>query len=105
MIANDVSGPLGFPLALLNTLINGYDRYHLNDPAAIDRTIFIDAAKIKATNFSITTEQQTLLCKNGQEAAEQFLKQWNFDTYIKKYVKPEFRATKRLLQARDNKTQ
>jgi NTE family protein len=83
-VTNDVSGPLGFPLALLNTLINSYDRMHLNHPATTSRTIFVDAAGIKATDFAITKKERDLLCKNGQDAARNFLKTWDFDDSRKK---------------------
>lgn len=98
MVANNISGPFGFPLALLDTLINGYDQTHLNDPATTSRTIFIDAAKIKATNFHITKKQQDFLCDNGRYAAKEFLTRWDFNDYIQRYVKPKYEATKKLVK-------
>jgi NTE family protein len=98
MVANDVGGPFGFPLALLNTLINGYDQTHLNDPATTSRTIFIDAAKIKATNFGITKKQQNFLCDNGRDAAKEFLASWDFNAYIERFVRPKYEATKELIK-------
>lgn len=103
MIANNINGPLGFPLALLDTLINGYDQTHLNNPATLSRTIFIDSAKIKATDFDITKKEQDLLCDNGRKAAKEFLHTWDFATYIKRYVKPEYEAAKKLVKKVDKK--
>ncbi|HEU5122071.1 MAG TPA: patatin-like phospholipase family protein [Candidatus Saccharimonadales bacterium] len=97
LIANDISGPFGFPLALLDTLINGYDRTHLNDPATTSRTNFIDAAKIKVTDFDITKKQRDLLCNNGRDAAQEFLKTWDFNKYITRYIKPRYESTKKLI--------
>jgi NTE family protein len=98
MVRSDVSGPLGFPLALLNTLINGYDQTHLNNPATLSRTIFIDAAKIKVTDFAITKKERDFLCNNGRDAAKEFLAGWDFNDYIKQYIQPGYKATKELIE-------
>jgi len=44
-------------------------------PDKAARTIFVDNAGIKATNFGITTERQQTLFKNGQNAARDWPKQ------------------------------
>lgn len=93
MVSNNLSGPLGFPLALLDTLINGYDQVHLDNPATTTRTIFVDTGKIKATDFTLTQKQREQLRITGEAAAEEFLKNWDYIEYIAKYVTPTLVAT------------
>ena len=49
------------------------------------RTIEIDSYKIKSTNFNISKENVIALYNSGYSSAEQFLKSWNFNEYIKRY--------------------
>lgn len=59
-------------IACLQTVLDNAGRYYV-PPDKAARTIFIDNAGIKATDFGITpTEQQTLF-KNGQSAAREWL--------------------------------
>jgi len=46
---------------------------HLNDPAVIKRTIFVDTFGVNATDFSIDKQTQQKLFDSGRAAAERFL--------------------------------
>jgi NTE family protein len=60
-------------LACLHTLLNGWDRYHLNDVGVTSRTMFVDTGAIGSTNFGITAEEQQFLFAHGRKAASTFL--------------------------------
>jgi NTE family protein len=92
MVSNNFHGPFGFPLALLDTLVNAYDQVHLDDPAATSRTIFVDTGKIKATDFSLTRAGREALRVKGKAAASQFLTSWDYGAYLKTYVQPRLQA-------------
>ncbi len=61
-------------IACLETVLDNAGRYYV-PPDKAARTIFVDNAGIKATDFDITPEQQQTLFENGQEAARDWLKQ------------------------------
>ena len=46
---------------------------HLDDPAVIARTIFVDTLGVNATDFDITREVQSQLYQNGRSAAQKWL--------------------------------
>jgi NTE family protein len=58
--------------ACLATLLDNGGRYYVT-PDKAARTIFVDNAGIKATDFNITSEQQEMLFTNGQNAARVWL--------------------------------
>ena len=58
--------------ACLATLLDNAGRYYVT-PDKAARTIFVDNAGIKATEFNITPEQQQILFTNGQNAACRWL--------------------------------
>lgn len=60
--------------ACLATVLDNAGRYYV-PPDKAARTIFIDNAGIKATDFGITPEQQQTLFENGQKAARDWLEQ------------------------------
>lgn len=93
MVSNKLDGPVGFSLALLDTLINGYDQVHLNNPAATSRTIFVDTDKIKATDFDLSRKKREELYQKGKQAAKEFLTTWDYVEYVAKYVTPTLVAT------------
>jgi hypothetical protein len=59
-------------IACLQTVLDNAGRYYV-PPDKADRTIFIDNAGIKATDFGITPEQQKALFGSGQKAAREWL--------------------------------
>ena len=61
-------------IACLETVLDNACRYYI-PPDKATRTIFIDNAGIKATDFGITPEQQQTLFENGQNAARDWLNQ------------------------------
>lgn len=57
----------------LQTLLSGWDRYHLDDEKVTDRTVFVDTGSVSATNFGITTAEQQQLYESGRSAGTTFL--------------------------------
>ncbi|MDB5178472.1 MAG: Conserved rane protein of unknown function [Patescibacteria group bacterium] len=74
-------GPVEFAQAILQTMLNAHDQMHLDDPCTLKRTMFVDAAAVKTTDFDITPAQQELLYQNGRKGAEKFLAGWDFADY------------------------
>jgi NTE family protein len=75
--AVQVDQPAGndFQLAksCLQTLLTGWDRYHLDDEDVTARTVFVDCASTSSTNFAITAAEQQQLFESGRSAATSFL--------------------------------
>ena len=65
---------LQLALSCLQTLMSGWDRYHLDDQNVTQRTVFVDTGSISATNFGITKDEQSQLFDSGRQAGEYFLK-------------------------------
>lgn len=93
--ANRVHGTASMSLAILDTLTGFYDRMHVEDPSVVARTIFVDTADIKSTDFGLTKQQRDLLFENGRKAAIEFLDgtpgqpAWDWEMYKKTYRTPK----------------
>jgi NTE family protein len=81
----EVHGTLSLAKAMVGTMMNFHDQMHIDEPAALARTIFIDTLDVKATDFAIDEASQLQLYENGQAAASGYLRTWNFDQYIATY--------------------
>ncbi len=90
-ITHDISGPVSYAQAMLGTMTNFHDQMHLDDPAVLARTMFVDSMKVRATDFDLGAEDRDRLFANGRAAATAFLDgtkdspAWDFDAYIAKY--------------------
>lgn len=90
-VASEVHDIKSMSLAMLNTLTGFYDRMHIQKPSVVVRTIFVDTADIKATDFDLTDVQRDLLFANGRKAAIKFLDgaddqpPWDWEQYKKTY--------------------
>jgi NTE family protein len=75
--AVQVDRPAGndFQLAksVLQTLLTGWDRYHLDDENVTARTVFVDCGSMSSTNFAITAAEESQLFDSGRSAATSFL--------------------------------
>jgi NTE family protein len=81
----EVSGTLGLLKAMVGTMSNFHDQMHIDDPAVVARTMFIDTLDVKATDFDLGREAQDALHSNGQRAARKFLAAWDFADYLRRY--------------------
>jgi NTE family protein len=83
----EVKGALGLARAMVGTMTNFRDQMHINDPAVLARTMFVDTGQVKATDFDIDEPTQDMLFTNGTCGARDFLEGWDFESY-----KEEFRS-------------
>src|SRR5665648_107504 len=91
---NPIKNTINYCYSIIGTLLNGHDNYHISESKGdYDRTIGISTEieinsikkEIGTTYFDITEEESNLLFKNGEEIAEKFLKNWNFQNWKEKY--------------------
>lgn len=87
----DVHGSISLAIAMLGTMTSFHDQIHIDDPATIARTIFVDTFGVRATDFEIDEAMQETLFRSGQDAAAEFLKDWDFARYAERYRAPEQR--------------
>lgn len=92
MVSNNLQSVFGFPMAVLDTLLNAYDQSHLDNPTTTSRTIFVDAGKVRTTDFNLSRQKREALRASGKKAAKEFLKAWDYEAYVAMYVKPKIRA-------------
>ena len=59
-------------IACLETVLDNAGRYYIT-PDKAARTIFVDNAGIKATDFNLTPDQRQKLYENGQQAAQRWM--------------------------------
>ena len=52
---------------------------------SLARAMFVDTFGIRATDFDIDETMQDTLFKSGRQAAEAFLRDWDFETYLAAY--------------------
>lgn len=90
-VRNRITGSLTMTRAMIDTLSGFYDRIHLEDPAVIARTIFVDTGDVRSTDFGIRPPMQQRLFDRGRRAAERFLDGdddqpgWDFDAYVARF--------------------
>ncbi|MEW6108403.1 MAG: patatin-like phospholipase family protein [Nitrospirota bacterium] len=91
---NPINNPISFLKAIMGTMMDAHDSYHISKSKGdYDRTIGIPVVinmdgieiEIKTTDFDITKDESELLFKNGEKAAEDFLKTWDFEAWKKRY--------------------
>ena len=68
-----VKGDISLAMAMIGTMQSWSDQMHLDNPAVLARTIFVDTFGINATDFSIDRPTQEKLYQSGRTAAEKFL--------------------------------
>ena len=68
-----IGGPIGLLKGMVGTMTNFHDQMYLDQPSVVDRTIFVDCGKLRATDFNLTDADKKMLFDNGRAAAEKFL--------------------------------
>ncbi len=91
---NPINNPISFLKAVMGTMMDAHDNYHISKSKGdYDRTIGIPTVislnsadkEIKTTDFDITQDESHELFNNGVDAAQNFLKAWDFEGWKKKY--------------------
>ncbi|HKA11992.1 MAG TPA: patatin-like phospholipase family protein [Candidatus Dormibacteraeota bacterium] len=80
VIQHQVTGPISMLRALFETMTEAHDARYIETHKFV-RTITIDTHGIPATKFTLTPEDKALLYDSGQQAARDFLSQWDFAAY------------------------
>jgi NTE family protein len=68
-----IGGPISYGVAVFGTMLSIQDQIHLDDPAVIAKTIFVDTEDVLATDFNLGTDTQTMLFEAGYNAARKYL--------------------------------
>ena len=93
-VRNRIRGPLSFGKAVVGTVTGFYDRMHIDSSHSVARTIFIDTAAVRPTQFDLSDAEREMLYRQGRKAATTFLDgddeqpAWDFEAY-----KARFRTT------------
>jgi NTE family protein len=93
-VPNDVHGAFSLARAMVATMTSFHDQLHLDDPAVVARTIFIDTFNVRATDFDIDRATQQRLYDSGRRAASKFLDggdgrpAWDFAQYVARHRTP-----------------
>jgi len=89
-----IRNPVDFLSAMLGTMMGAHDNYHISvSKGDYARTIGIGTVvktavgdkEIKTTYFDITPEETEKLYQNGYQAARDFLTQWSFEDWKRKF--------------------
>ena len=92
-VRNHIRGPLSFGKAVVDTVTGFYDRMHIDASHAVARTIFIDTAAVRPTQFDLSEDERELLYREGRKAATRFLdgdethEAWDFKRYVERFRK------------------
>lgn len=72
--------------ALVHTMVEAHDRLYL-ERAQFARTISIPTLGVSTVDFELPDERKKALYKSGQDAAADFLENWNWEAYIAAFRK------------------
>lgn len=73
VVRHPVDGPWSYLNALLNTAVASWDERHLEDPAVIERTVFVDTGDVSTLDFSLAPHVRHDLVDRGRRAARAWL--------------------------------
>lgn len=75
---------IGYMMDIIEAVIDNYDETYISDKDIV-RTISIPTNGVKSTDFGISRFKSRELYELGYKSADDFLKTWNFNDYIRKY--------------------
>jgi NTE family protein len=79
---------LGAPHLLedvITTMVVGRDQAYLNQPWVDARTIRVDSTDVGFLDFDITENEVEAQYLKGHAAAERFLTEWNWASYLRRF--------------------
>jgi NTE family protein len=82
-----IGNPITMFLRLFSTMSSAHDNLYVDQESVQARTVFVDTTGTSATDFTLDKQQRDRLFNNGRDAAEKFLKEWNWEQWQKKYEK------------------
>jgi NTE family protein len=78
-----VEGPLAVGLAALDTLLTDQGNHYLEDPCTVQRTVFVPTDGVSVVDFELSRAVQDRLHASGREAAQAFLRDWDFAAHVR----------------------
>ncbi|MQA86268.1 MAG: hypothetical protein GEV03_16945 [Streptosporangiales bacterium] len=78
-----VDGVVSLAIALVESMYGAWDAMRIDDPCNMTRTIFVDTAGVSGMDFELPEEQQRELFAAGRKGVEEFLRDWDFDEYLR----------------------
>jgi NTE family protein len=75
---------LSFVLDIVDTMIDEDETVYMKSKDSV-RTVSIPTLGVKATEFDILKEDSKRLFESGYKSGDEFLKEWDFGDYIRKY--------------------
>ncbi len=81
-VTHPVRGPLSIGVAAIDTLFTAQDSAYIDDPCTVRRTIFVPTDEVSSVDFNIGAAGTKLLHDNGAQAAQEFLRGWDFKDYV-----------------------
>lgn len=79
-----VHGPLSLFAALFTTMMDAHDSRYIEDHSFV-RTIPVPTLGVRTTEFDLSRDQADALYQSGFNAAKEFFKTWDFETYKAKF--------------------
>lgn len=81
-----VNNPFSMLASIFAIMLETQDMKYIEHQDAV-RTIFIKTEGVKVTDFSLSDAKKMELYEAGVQAAKKFFAAWNFDDYVRIYVK------------------
>jgi NTE family protein len=82
-----INNPITMFQRLFSTMSSAHDNVYVDQESVQARTVFVDTTGTPATDFTLDDQKRDRLFNNGRDAAEVFLKEWNWEQWQKKYEK------------------
>jgi NTE family protein len=75
------TNPVNSAIAMFQCMLKANDKTFVRPDDYLNRTIPIPTGNVSSIDFDITNQRKGMLYKHGMEAAEKFMKDWNFNRY------------------------
>jgi NTE family protein len=80
-----IPGPIGLLTSVATAAVVGHDQTYLDRPRNARRLVRIDTSGVGIVSFGIKRAARQRLFDNGQEAARNFLQDWDWQAYCKEF--------------------
>lgn len=81
-------GPLGVLEATVATAITGHDQTYLAQPRNAARVFHANTNAVGVVQFDIGDRERAQLVANGEDAANNFLEDWDWEGYLNRFFPP-----------------
>jgi NTE family protein len=71
--------------ALIGTMASAHDQIYVDKASVTSRTVFVDTSGVNSTDFHLSNAAKQGLFDKGAVAGQQFLKTWDFATWLATY--------------------